>query len=331
MAKITLFQPMNLTAKTNHRYMGYDEGPIHMWVFYDGAIKLRSTSYYDNSLRDLDIYVKGVKVAEMKDFRIRIEEQWAEDAMMNGDFLPFFQSIMTRNDVIYGSFGSDVINGGSGNDQIEGRAGNDRLFGGTGNDTLDGGAGNDTLDGGAGDDLLNGGAGNDRLLGGAGDDQLNGGAGRDLLNGDAGNDTLNGGAGTDTLNGGGGDDVLNGGAGNDILNGGAGNDKLNSGAGADVLNGGGGRDVLIGGRGNDILTGGTDKDTFVFRNGDGHDRITDFQDGIDLIEFKSGAKGLGDLRITQSGADAVIAYGKDTITLQKFDHASLDVGDFLFA
>lgn len=58
--------------------------------------------------------------------------------------------------------------------------------------------------------------------------------------------------------------------------------------GADVIRAGGGDDVasgyqdddrLIGGKGNDLLFGGSGDDTFVFRRGDGRDRIADLNQG----------------------------------------------------
>ena len=55
-----------------------------------------------------------------------------------------------------------------------------------------------------------------------------------------------------------------------------GTDSLSGGAGNDTLNGGGSIDRLGGGTGDDRLIGGAKADRFVFGNGDGKDRITDF-------------------------------------------------------
>ncbi len=113
--------------------------------------------------------------------------------------------------------------------------------------------------------------------------ELDGGPGRDRLTGGVGNDVLAGRGGNDVLLGNGGNDTLKGGAGKDVLRGGAGNDRLLGEGGADRLAGGTGNDTLIGGRGNDTLTGGAGADTFVFRKGDGADRITDFAPDQDRL------------------------------------------------
>ena len=61
-----------------------------------------------------------------------------------------------------------------------------------------------------------------------------------------------------------GDDVIDGTENNDSIQGFAGNDSIAGAAGHDVLDGGGGADTLVGGGGND---------TYLFRRGDGADRI----------------------------------------------------------
>jgi Ca2+-binding RTX toxin-like protein len=89
--------------------------------------------------------------------------------------------------------------------------------------------------------------------------------------------TLEGGEGVDGLRGGDGDDVLSGNGGNDRLFGGDGND------------------ILAGGTGRDVLDGGFGDDTFIYNEGDGFDRIRNFDllgddklqlgiDGIDSVE-----------------------------------------------
>ena len=64
-------------------------------------------------------------------------------------------------------------------------------------------------------------------------------------------------------------------------------------SGDDTIVGGPGADVIIGGPGNDILSGGDDvpewdptSNTYVFNPGDGHDTITDFKDGFDVIVYE---------------------------------------------
>jgi Ca2+-binding RTX toxin-like protein len=57
------------------------------------------------------------------------------------------------------------------------------------------------------------------------------------------------------------------------------------GNGNDTLIGGSGNDILDGGGGNDIISGGAGADTFKFSDGFGNDTITDFEDGVDTLEY----------------------------------------------
>lgn len=192
-------------------------------------------------------------------------------------------------DEIHGGDGDDIIKGGSGADQLNGDAGNDEVLGGSGSDTVFGQDGDDFMNGGAGNDTMNGGADNDRMFGGLGKDNMDGGDGDDLLKGNEGDDTLIGGIGNDTLSGQAGDDNLSGNAGNDILEGGS------------------GRDLINGGAGDDVLTGGTAVDTFVFdtvaTTGGGFNQITDFTNGVDLLDLT--AYGYGDAASAFSGASQI--------------------------
>lgn len=232
--------------------------------------------------------------------------------------------------VIHGADGDDLIEGTGGQDRLVGGRGDDVLSGGAGDDDLRAGHGDDELSGGAGDDKLFGRLGNDRLDGGAGDDDLKGGTGDDELFGGAGNDVLTGGRGRDSLDGGDGDDVLGGGRGEDFLSGGAGNDRLEGGGRGDRLFGGDGNDRLDGGAGNDELTGGEGADSFVFENNSGVDVITDFEDGVDAIEFMIQSFGFDDLSIFQQGDDAVVEHEGGKIVLQNTDASDLDQSDFQF-
>lgn len=110
------------------------------------------------------------------------------------------------------------------------------------------------------------------------DNTQTGGNGSDMLLGDIfGNSFLSGGSGNDTLLSFFGDDRLMGGAGNDLLYSLSGDDILDGGLGDDQLFAGSGNDILSGGRGNDTLYGGAGRDEFLFSNGDGSDRIADYQ------------------------------------------------------
>lgn len=186
---------------------------------------------------------------------------------------------------------------------------------------------------GAGDDHIRGRGGDDALWGQAGDDTLMGNGGADTLRGGAGEDDLRGGAGRDKLIGGGDDDMLRGNGGRDMLKGGRGEDDLMGGLGDDVLKGGGGDDRIEGGKGDDRLKGQGGEDMFVFAQGFGADVITDFRDGVDMLDFAShnAVSALGDLAITQVGANTLITDGVGgQITLLRVDANDLQEDDFLF-
>jgi serralysin len=255
------------------------------------------------------------------------------------------------NDRLFGRGGDDVLRGGPGDDRLFGGPGNDRLFGGGGDDVLRGGGGDDVLRGGPGEDRLFGGPGNDRLFGGGGDDVLRGGGGDDVLRGGPGEDRLFGGPGNDRLFGGGGDDVLRGGGGNDVLRGGPGQDRLfggpgndrlfggggddvlRGGAGDDVLRGGPGDDILIGGPGNDRLIGGPGADMFVFQPNGGNDVVVDFEDDLDVLNFRAFnfASKADVLNLaTQVGAGVVFNLpGGATVELKNFDISLLGAEDIV--
>lgn len=124
----------------------------------------------------------------------------------------------------------------------------------------------------------------------------NGRGGDDLLSGHSSRDFLFGGTGNDTLHGMGNVDMLSGEEGNDVLDGGSGNDVLSGGSGNDVIYftsqvfGSASSD-------NDTLTGGAGSDRFSLHyggipktsRGDGPatDLITDFQQGVDLIDLSA--------------------------------------------
>ncbi|WP_269142619.1 Ig-like domain-containing protein [Sulfitobacter mediterraneus] len=86
-----------------------------------------------------------------------------------------------------------------------------------------------------------------------------------------------------------GNDLIEGLGGNDQLDGGTGRDTLLGGTGNDVLFGGGGvyADRLFGGAGDDTLTGGEGSDTFVLALGMDRETVTDFEVGVDTIDFSS--------------------------------------------
>ena len=270
----------------------------------------------------------------------------------------------TGDDTINGGADNDLLRGNDGVDTINGDAGNDRMFGGDGDDMLDGGDGDDSLWGDAGADTLMGGAGNDRALyttstagviasletGGTGGDaagdtytdieNLYGSQFNDTLEGDDednflvglnGDDTLNGGAGNDRLVGGAGVDTLHGDLGDDLIIAQDGNDLLFGDEGADRLIAGAGDDRLEGGTGDDLLIGQAGADTYVFVGSDGADRISGFEQGVDMVEYVGLAGGFASLTITQQGAHTLITSAFGTILMIAQNALDFDANDFVFA
>jgi Ca2+-binding RTX toxin-like protein len=161
----------------------------------------------------------------------------------------------------------------------------DHLYGGDGNDHLFGYGGKDYLEGNRGNDILDGGSGADTILGGTGDDTYlvddSGDIVREYAN--SGVDevrssvtfTLDSQIEYLTLTGSNAIDGIGNELGN-ILIGNSAKNVLNGGDGQDHLVGNEGNDTLIGGAGNsDLLEGGVGFDTYIYRSGDGVDRIED--------------------------------------------------------
>lgn len=242
-------------------------------------------------------------------------------------------------DVLTGGAGADLLKGGAGADIIRGDDDADEIFGGAGDDTISGGAGDDVVFGGDGEDDIDGGDGADEIFGEGDADDLEGGAGNDLIVGGGDADTIAGGDDNDTLNGNAGDDVIDGDAGNDRLRGGSDDDVLDGGAGADSLFGDNGIDILIGGAGADFLKGGAGADIFRYIDGAEGDRIADYEDGVDRIDFSfhSGANALGDLTIEaiNGGADTRITItaegtNANAVIVSGVDSSLFDGTDFIF-
>ncbi|MGF1864967.1 hypothetical protein L4D15_06750 [Enterovibrio norvegicus] len=250
------------------------------------------------------------------------------------------------NDTLYGNEGDDTLNGQDGNDVLIGDQGDDTLFGGNGSNILDGGSGYDRAFGASGDDMiidseLAVGAGGqdiifanahtaDIAIGGAGNDWIEG-YGGDQLGGGRGNDVLVSFGKNDTLQGGSGDDVL-------LVEGStANNTRLFGGAGDDYLSGNGEDQLLIGGSGADIFHFGHS----ILHSEDaipneaaaiGHDRIVDFEKGIDTISIDTSlANSIDDLIIEQHGITTRITLSDgSTIILNTIKADELSASDFAF-
>ncbi len=222
------------------------------------------------------------------------------------------------NDLLTGDNGNDILLGGFGDDDLRGQGDDDQLFGGNGDDVLSGGLGADVIDGGAGTDTLSfqqASSGVEvRLWSGVG------------IGGEAEGDTYTD---IERVLGSQFDDFLQGRFGfGETLEGLGGNDRLT---------GGNGNDTLLGGEDDDELNGGTGSDTFIFESGDGDDVIDDFDatDDSEKIDL-SGVSEISDFsdlstnHLTDSGSDAVISYGGNSITLTNVDVSDLDANDFIF-
>lgn len=217
---------------------------------------------------------------------------WVFVSSNDSGTVPFYESnesFITR----WGSDASDMMSLGTWGGELNGEGGRDYLEGGNKDDVILGGGSDDVLNGNDGDDTILGNTGADEINGGDGNDSLIGGNGSDVILGGRGADYLEGGFQNDDLHGGGGNDKLFGGLGRDILKGGNLNDIIRGEEGQDRLRGGEGQDTLIGGLGADFLYGGSGRDSFIYlsasesQTGAGADRIFDFVQGEDVLNFSS--------------------------------------------
>lgn len=115
--------------------------------------------------------------------------------------------------------------------------------------------------------------------------------------------------------------------------GGAGADVLLGNAAANFLVGNGGADRLNGRGGRDRLSGGEADDRFIFQDGSGRDRITDFVSGLDKVDLKD--FDFASFRAVKSRIDfdangaVVDCGGGDRLTIDLYARDDLSAGDFL--
>ena len=102
----------------------------------------------------------------------------------------------------------------------------------------------------------------------------------------------------------------------------------------ETLQGGGGDDALHDGAGNDLLSGGTGADVFVFDRDGSADRVSDFQDGVDLLDLSDWGRiyTASALTIAITGSGAVVSYGDESLTITRSGGAALQLtdADFVF-
>jgi VCBS repeat-containing protein len=105
-------------------------------------------------------------------------------------------------------------------------------------------------------------------------------------------------------------------------------------AGSDELYGSSGADVIVGGGDDDRLTGGAGSDVFVFDSRGGKDVVTDFQRGVDTLQFsKTMFADFASLqaKATEVNGSTVISDGAGSlITLDKILLSQLQPADFVF-
>jgi VCBS repeat-containing protein len=110
-------------------------------------------------------------------------------------------------------------------------------------------------------------------------------------------------------------------------------ETLIGGIGDDTINSFNGQDVLDGREGDDILTGGLGQQRFIVGvNAGDNDIITNFQTGLDLIDLTAftNLSSLGDLTMSQQGADVVIDLGNgQDLTLQNVQVGDLRTNNFV--
>lgn len=238
----------------------------------------------------------------------------------------------------------DHVLTGSGADRIVGDVNSNFLSSGGGDDTLTGMAGNDTIAPGRGNDMIFGGVGIDTAIfttnasvqidlvvngtqrTGDGLDSLisiesiQTGSGSDIVLGSSLRNSVSCGPGNDMIDGRGGDDYLNGGSGSDSIYGRS---------GEDTLVGSEGRDFLFGGIGNDVFRGGLGRDQFIIAVGDGDDRISDFDVGVDSIVFSAVTDQHG-ISLTGSSAGSWVRGEGFSVFLRGVDSQEVLWSDFLF-
>ena len=103
--------------------------------------------------------------------------------------------------------------------------------------------------------------------------------------------------------------------------------------GSDIIYGLTGEDEISGGAGVDRLTGGEDADVFVFETGTRLDFVTDFEDGLDLIELVGLQSSDFAMAVTVSSYltdSTLITGGTDRMILRDVESSLIDADDFIF-
>ncbi len=312
-------------ANGNDRFI-YTMGDGNDLIF-DGSHKLFETDtliLHGIRPEDLALSVRGIDlridISTSNQFIIDEGSFWNRSGAGQGlDEIVFDNGTVWDREAIryWAQEGSAFFAAGSGNDQLTGSYLNQRLSGGSGNDYINGGTGSDQIFGDDGNDVL---AISASLQGD--EDTFDGGGGVDTISAEefdhsifidlvesdgqirtSDNEILpeNTGRLIGTLS-----KIENivGTRFSDSLSGDAAANRIAGGSGNDVIAARSGDDILEGGVGNDFLDGYLGNDVYIYRSGDGHDRITEVLNsteidtiklyGIDsnTVTFERGAEGL---------------------------------------
>ena len=117
----------------------------------------------------------------------------------------------------------------------------------------------------------------------------------------------------------------------DTITGTPGDDTIFGMGRSDILDGGAGNDRLVDGRGRDTLTGGSGADIFEFINDGRRDIITDFELGIDRLDFTdyAGLYSMFDLDIRSRPDGAVIRIGAEKLWITSADGLPINPDDWV--
>ncbi len=124
--------------------------------------------------------------------------------------------------------------------------------------------------------------------------------------------------------------IIHGGSVKDVITGTSGDDTIFGYGKNDILNGGAGDDRLIDGRGRDIMTGGSGADIFEFVQDGRRDKITDFEMGVDRLDFTDydGLYSYLDLTIRVRPDGAAILIGSEVLWIRSSDGQPINIADW---
>jgi len=101
-----------------------------------------------------------------------------------------------------------------------------------------------------------------------------------------------------------------------------------------TLTGGNANDTLSGMGGDDTLSGGAGLDIFIASQNNGNDTISDFENGLDLIDLSNASLAINeisDLTISQTGTDTLVSFSNGSFSLQNVQSDTLTFNDFIFS